>query len=77
MTIREAREAMPTRRKRLAFEAHSADLGFAFLLKRYIDDPREATDEQITRPPRTRSRPSGRCSGPSASWWRSASPSSR
>lgn len=30
------------------FEAHSADLGFAFLLKRYIDDPRLATPEQIT-----------------------------
>jgi cytochrome d ubiquinol oxidase subunit I len=30
------------------FEAHSADLGFAFLLLRYIDDPRQATDAQIT-----------------------------
>jgi cytochrome d ubiquinol oxidase subunit I len=30
------------------FEAHSADLGFAFLLLRYIDDPRQATDDQIT-----------------------------
>ncbi|MDV7142810.1 cytochrome ubiquinol oxidase subunit I [Tropicimonas sp. TH_r6] len=29
------------------FEAHSADLGFAFLLKRYVDDPREATEKQI------------------------------
>jgi len=29
------------------FEAHSDDLGFAFLLKRYVDDPREATEEQI------------------------------
>ncbi len=29
------------------FEAHSADLGFAFLLKRYVDDPRLATPEQI------------------------------
>ncbi len=29
------------------FEAHSADLGYALLLKRYLDDPREATDEQI------------------------------
>jgi cytochrome d ubiquinol oxidase subunit I len=28
-----------------AFEAHSADLGFAFLLKRYVDDPREATPD--------------------------------
>jgi cytochrome d ubiquinol oxidase subunit I len=30
------------------FEEHSADLGFAFLLLRYIDDPRQATDDQIT-----------------------------
>ncbi len=29
------------------FERHSADLGFAFLLKRYVDDPREATEHQI------------------------------
>ncbi|MDF1608158.1 cytochrome ubiquinol oxidase subunit I [Hoeflea sp. YIM 152468] len=29
------------------FENHSADLGFAFLLKRYVDDPREATEAQI------------------------------
>ncbi|MCW9041846.1 MAG: cytochrome ubiquinol oxidase subunit I [Pseudopelagicola sp.] len=29
------------------FEAHSADLGFAFLLKRYVDDPRDATEHQI------------------------------
>lgn len=30
-----------------AFEDHSADLGYAFLLKRYVDDPRQATEEQI------------------------------
>ncbi len=30
------------------FEEHSADLGFALLLKRYIDDPRQASDAQIT-----------------------------
>ncbi|MHC0054752.1 cytochrome ubiquinol oxidase subunit I [Actibacterium sp. D379-3] len=29
------------------FEAHSEDLGFAMLLKRYVDDPRMATDAQI------------------------------
>jgi cytochrome bd ubiquinol oxidase subunit I len=29
------------------FEAHSADLGFALLLKKYVDDPRTATEEQI------------------------------
>lgn len=30
-----------------AFEEHSKDLGFAFLLKRYVDDPRQATEAQI------------------------------
>ncbi|RWR10765.1 cytochrome ubiquinol oxidase subunit I [Paenirhodobacter populi] len=30
-----------------AFEEHSADLGYSFLLKRYLDDPRLATEEQI------------------------------
>jgi cytochrome bd ubiquinol oxidase subunit I len=30
-----------------AFEDHSADLGFAFLLKKYVDDPRQATEAQI------------------------------
>ncbi|AHM02493.1 Cytochrome d ubiquinol oxidase subunit I [Roseibacterium elongatum DSM 19469] len=29
------------------FEEHSADLGFAFLLLRYVENPRDATDEQI------------------------------
>ncbi len=29
------------------FEANGRDLGFAYLLLRYVDDPREATDEQI------------------------------
>jgi cytochrome d ubiquinol oxidase subunit I len=29
------------------FEANGADLGYALLLKRYVDDPRQATDEQI------------------------------
>jgi cytochrome d ubiquinol oxidase subunit I len=46
MHIREARDnADPAETAR--FEAHSADLGFAFLLKKYVDDPREATPEQI------------------------------
>ncbi|MGB8623140.1 MAG: cytochrome ubiquinol oxidase subunit I [Paracoccaceae bacterium] len=30
-----------------AFERHSADLGYAFLLKRYVEDPRLATEAQI------------------------------
>lgn len=30
-----------------AFEANGADLGYALLLKRYVDDPRQATNEQI------------------------------
>jgi len=29
------------------FEEHSADLGFALLLMRYLDDPREATEEDL------------------------------
>ena len=29
------------------FEQHSDDLGYAFLLLRYVDDPRNATEEQI------------------------------
>lgn len=33
---------------RATFDAHSADLGYAYLLKRYVDDPRQATEEQIT-----------------------------
>lgn len=30
-----------------AFENHGRDLGYAYLLKRYVDDPRQATAEQI------------------------------
>ena len=45
-TIREMRDDTPAD-VRVAFEQHSADLGYALLLKRYLDDPREATDAQI------------------------------
>jgi len=46
MHIREARDnADPVETAR--FEAHSADLGFALLLRKYLDDPRQATPEQI------------------------------
>ncbi len=31
------------------FEEHSAVLGYALLLKRYVDDPRQATDAQIAK----------------------------
>ncbi|MCO5070173.1 MAG: cytochrome ubiquinol oxidase subunit I [Rhizobiaceae bacterium] len=31
-----------------AFEDNGGDLGYALLLKPYVDDPRQATDEQIT-----------------------------
>jgi cytochrome d ubiquinol oxidase subunit I len=44
--IRETREATDPAIM-ATFEEHSADLGFAFLLKRYVDDPREATEAQI------------------------------
>ncbi len=46
MDIREQRDAADPAMT-AQFEAHSADLGFAFLLKRYVDDPRDATEEQI------------------------------
>ncbi|GAA6202596.1 cytochrome ubiquinol oxidase subunit I [Aquicoccus sp. SU-CL01552] len=46
MTIREQRGNAPAE-ARFVFEQNSGDLGFAFLLKRYVDDPREATEEQI------------------------------
>ncbi|MCB1353720.1 MAG: cytochrome ubiquinol oxidase subunit I [Rhodobacteraceae bacterium] len=32
---------------RATFEQHSDDLGYAFLLKRYIEDPRQASEAQI------------------------------
>ena len=47
MTIREQRDATPEA-VRETFEAHSENLGYALLLKRYVDDPRDATEEQIT-----------------------------
>lgn len=31
------------------FERHGGDMGYALLLKRYVDDPRQATPEQITK----------------------------
>jgi cytochrome d ubiquinol oxidase subunit I len=45
-TIRELRDETPGA-VRATFEEHSADLGFAYLLLRYTDDPRQATPEQI------------------------------
>ena len=34
---------------RAAFEEHGNEMGYALLLKRYIDDPRQATPEQISK----------------------------
>ncbi|MDM0046109.1 cytochrome ubiquinol oxidase subunit I [Variovorax dokdonensis] len=34
---------------KLTFQAHGGNLGYALLLKRYVDDPRKATPEQITK----------------------------
>jgi cytochrome d ubiquinol oxidase subunit I len=48
MTIRQTKGQMTDEVKK-TFEDHSADLGFALLLKRYVDDPRQATDEQIVK----------------------------
>lgn len=46
MTIREERDETSAE-VRDSFEAHSGDLGYAFLLKRYVDDPRNASEAQI------------------------------
>ena len=46
MTIRENRGNVPEE-ARTAFEQNSEDLGFAFLLKRYVEDPRDASEAQI------------------------------
>jgi cytochrome bd ubiquinol oxidase subunit I len=46
MHIRAARDAADPAIT-ATFEEHSADLGFAFLLKKYVEDPRQATEEQI------------------------------
>ncbi|MFB9150954.1 cytochrome ubiquinol oxidase subunit I [Roseovarius ramblicola] len=46
MTIRETRGNVPDEARRL-FEQSSDDLGYAFLLKRYVDDPRDANEQQI------------------------------
>ncbi|WP_372612899.1 cytochrome ubiquinol oxidase subunit I [Aquicoccus sp.] len=46
MTIRAEREDTP-QEVLDRFEEHGNDLGYAFLLLRYLDDPREASEEQI------------------------------
>ncbi len=46
MKIREA-NGNPAPDVKEQFEQHSADLGFALLLKRYIDDPRQAGEDLI------------------------------
>ncbi|MDB5661510.1 MAG: Bacterial Cytochrome Ubiquinol Oxidase [Cypionkella sp.] len=46
LTLRAERDATPQAVKD-TFEQHSADLGFALLLRKYIDDPRQATEAQI------------------------------
>ncbi len=46
MQIRAERGAVP-QDVRDRFEGHGGDLGYALLLKRYTDDPRTATEEQI------------------------------
>ena len=44
--LREQRDATPAD-VRATFEEHSEDLGYALLLRRYVDDPMQATDAQI------------------------------
>jgi cytochrome d ubiquinol oxidase subunit I len=47
--IREAGKTPVTQGVRDAFEDNGINMGYALLLKRYVDDPRTATDEQITK----------------------------
>ncbi|WP_348984509.1 cytochrome ubiquinol oxidase subunit I [Aliiroseovarius sp. S1339] len=46
MTIREQRGETPPA-VRAVFEDHGGNLGYAYLLNRYLDDPRDATEAQI------------------------------
>ncbi|WP_339112751.1 cytochrome ubiquinol oxidase subunit I [Thioclava sp. GXIMD2076] len=46
MTVRQDRAATAPEVMK-TFEDHSGDLGYAFLLKKYVEDPREASDAQI------------------------------
>ena len=46
LEVREQRDAASPEAMAM-FEDHSADLGFAFLLKKYVDNPLDATEEQI------------------------------
>jgi cytochrome d ubiquinol oxidase subunit I len=46
MAVRAARGAVAPE-VMAKFEEHSADLGFAFLLKKYLEDPRQASEAQI------------------------------
>ncbi|MGO2132385.1 MAG: cytochrome ubiquinol oxidase subunit I [Halomonas sp.] len=46
MTIREDRKQTSSEVRNI-FEEHGGNLGYAYLLKRYVDDPREATEAQI------------------------------
>jgi cytochrome d ubiquinol oxidase subunit I len=76
MTVRDLRADDAARGARNLRE-HSGDLGFAFLLLRYVEDPREATDAQIAMAAADTIPASRLCSGRSASWSGSVSPSSR
>jgi cytochrome d ubiquinol oxidase subunit I len=48
MTIQAERENASAS-TRFVFDQTQEDLGYAFLLKRYLDDPRQASDEQIAK----------------------------
>jgi cytochrome d ubiquinol oxidase subunit I len=47
--IRAAKGAPVSQGVRDSFENNGPDMGYALLLKRYVDDPRQATDEQIAK----------------------------
>jgi cytochrome d ubiquinol oxidase subunit I len=68
-TIRSAKSDAEVPPRRARFEEKGANLGYALLLKRYVDDPRQATAEQIQKAAMDTMPRWARCSGASASWW--------
>jgi cytochrome d ubiquinol oxidase subunit I len=48
-TIRAAGAGEVPQQVRETFEANARQLGYAYLLRRYVDDPRQATDAQISK----------------------------
>jgi hypothetical protein len=68
-TIRKARTDAEIPAEARRFENNGANLGYALLLMRYVDDPARRPKRRSTRRQWIPCRRWGRCSGPSASWW--------